>query len=528
MFYSDIHIVVSKMNECAKQNIPFLFAFNFDLNEALFIENPSEQTEILFQTTLGGNSKPATALTKKTDNISFRSEPFDDYERRFNIVKQALQRGDSFLVNLTSRTPVSTNLSIKEIFDSTDAPYRLYVPERFVCFSPERFVLIQEDGTISTNPMKGTIDASLPNAEEAILSNSKETAEHATVVDLLRNDISMNASNVHVARYRYITLIKGQEKSILQVSSEIKGQLSADWRSKVGDIILDMLPAGSISGAPKNSTVATIKKAEATERGFYTGVFGYYDGKSLDSGVLIRFIEQDADGDLYFRSGGGITAKSDVKSEYEEVKQKIYLPTMEPKFSEVICVRDGEPQHIGYHIQRMNRTTNHFFGSDIEVPDLSKKIPDDAKKGKYKCRIVYGKKIESIEFTPYEAKMRKSVAIIEDNNIDYTYKSTNRDDLKRLVAKAGTDDVIIIRNGMVTDVSYCNVVFEDADGGLFTPEETLLNGTCRQRLLDNGIIKMRKIRREDIHLYSHIYFINAMMDINECQKMDVKDIQMVF
>ncbi|MBQ6560722.1 MAG: chorismate-binding protein, partial [Paludibacteraceae bacterium] len=214
------------MNECAKRNIPFLFAFNFELNEALFIEDPSSQTEILFQTTLGGNSKPATALTKKTDNISFRSEPVDDYERRFNIVKQALQRGDSFLVNLTSRTPVSTNLSIKEIFDSTDAPYRLYVPERFVCFSPERFVLIQEDGTISTDPMKGTIDASLPNAEEAILSNPKETAEHATVVDLLRNDISMNASNVHVARYRYITLIKGQEKSILQVSSEIKGQLS--------------------------------------------------------------------------------------------------------------------------------------------------------------------------------------------------------------------------------------------------------------------------------------------------------------
>ena len=98
------------MNECAKQNIPFLFAFNFDLNEALFIENPSDQTEILFQTTLGGNSRPAAALTKKIGNIEFHSEPFDDYKRRFNIVKHALQRGDSFLVNLTSRTPVSTNL----------------------------------------------------------------------------------------------------------------------------------------------------------------------------------------------------------------------------------------------------------------------------------------------------------------------------------------------------------------------------------------------------------------------------------
>lgn len=525
MFYSDIHIVAVKMNECAQQNIPFLFAFNFELNEALFVENPSEQNEFLFQTTIGKNCNPAHALQKKIDNIEFESEPFNNYEHRFNIVKSALQRGDSFLVNLTSRTPVATNLSLREIFDATDALYRLYIPNRFVCFSPERFILIQEDGTISTDPMKGTIDASLPNAEEIILNDRKETAEHATVVDLLRNDISMNASDVHVERYRYITKIKGQDKSILQVSSEIKGKLSADWRTRVGNIILDMLPAGSISGAPKNSTVATIKKAEESERGFYTGVFGYYDGNSLDSGVLIRYIEQDADGKFYFRSGGGITAMSDAKSEYEEVKQKIYLPIMEPKFSEVICVRDGKIMHAEYSLQRMKRTTNHFSGCDIELPNLAAMLPDDAKKGKYKCRIVYGKTVERVEFSAYEAHMRNSVAIVEDDSIDYTYKSTNRDDLRRLVTQAGTDDVIIVKNGVVTDASYCNVVFEDADGNLFTPEDTLLRGTCRQRLLDNGIIQSRKIRREDIPNYKFVYFINAMMDIDECQKMEIQKLK---
>ncbi len=523
MFYQDVHIVADKMNRCASKNVPFLFAFDFELSEALFIERPQEQAEVLFDTTLGGNGYE-NANPKSVDDIHFECETFESYEQRFKVVTCALHRGDSFLVNLTSRTPVALNLTLKEIFECTSAPYKFYVPERFVCFSPERFVKIQEDGTISTDPMKGTIDASLPNAEKTILNDRKESAEHATVVDLLRNDISMNATNVHVSRYRYLTLIKGQKKNILQVSSEIMGKLSEDWRSKVGNIFLDMLPAGSISGAPKNSTVATIRKAEVTERGFYTGVFGYFDGRELDSGVLIRYIEQGSDGQLFFRSGGGITAMSDVRSEYEEVKQKIYLPIMEPNFSEVICVRDGVLQHVSYHEQRMKRTTQHIFASDIVLPDLAKMIPQGAEKGKYKCRIVYGKDIESVEFSPYEAKIRQSVAIATDDNIDYTYKSTNRDALRNLVAKSGADDVIIIRNGKVTDASYCNLVFENDKGELFTPKDALLKGTCRQRLIDKGTVKECEIRREDIFLYRFVYFINAMMDLDECQKIETKQI----
>ncbi|MCQ2200422.1 MAG: aminotransferase class IV [Paludibacteraceae bacterium] len=172
----------------------------------------------------------------------------------------------------------------------------------------------------------------------------------------------------------------------------------------------------------------------------------------------------------------------------------------------------------------MKRTTQHIFASDIVLPDLAKMIPKDAEKGKYKCRIVYGKDIESVEFSPYEAKIRQSVAIATDDNIDYTYKSTNRDALRNLVAKSGADDVIIIRNGKVTDASYCNLVFENDKGELFTPKDALLKGTCRQRLIDKGIVKECEIRREDIFSYRFVYFINAMMDLDECQKIEVKQI----
>ena len=92
------------------------------------------------------------------------------------------------------------------------------------------------------------------------------------------------------------------------------------------DLFFRLLPAGSITGAPKKKTMEIIAEAETYERGFYTGVMGYFDGNSLDSAVMIRFLEQQADGSLIFKSGGGITSQSDLTSEYNEMKQKVYVP----------------------------------------------------------------------------------------------------------------------------------------------------------------------------------------------------------
>ena len=173
--------------------------------------------------------------------------------------------------------------------------------------------------------MKGTIDATLPDAVQTLMNDGKEAAEHATIVDLIRNDLSIVASRVRVERYRYIDVLPTNRGPILQTSSEICGELPADYKQQLGDILFSMLPAGSITGAPKKKTMQIIREAEGYERGFYTGITGYFDGDSLDSAVMIRFVEQEADG-MYFKSGGGITFKSDARSEYEEMKQKIYVP----------------------------------------------------------------------------------------------------------------------------------------------------------------------------------------------------------
>lgn len=173
--------------------------------------------------------------------------------------------------------------------------------------------------------MKGTIDADIPGAAEAILNDEKEKAEHITIVDLIRNDLSLVADHVYVSKFRYIDKLKTSHKDLLQVSSEITGTLPPDYHSRIGDILVSLLPAGSVSGAPKQKTVQVIAEAEQEKRGYYTGVFGYFDGHLLDSGVMIRFIEQ-CNNQLYFRSGGGITTQSDAKTEYQEAIDKVYVP----------------------------------------------------------------------------------------------------------------------------------------------------------------------------------------------------------
>lgn len=157
------------------------------------------------------------------------------------------------------------------------------------------------------------------------MADAKEEAEHNTIVDLIRNDISVVASEVVVTKFRYPDYLRTNNKNLIQISSEIRGKLPQNWHNSVGNILDSLLPAGSVSGAPKIKTLEVIRDAEAAPRGYYTGVAGIFDGENLNSCVLIRFIEQRSDG-LYFRSGGGITAMSDLDSEYKELIDKIYVP----------------------------------------------------------------------------------------------------------------------------------------------------------------------------------------------------------
>ena len=386
--------IIDKINRLASQDEPFLFVINYQGDKA-FIRLLSDinPEECLFDFEGRGNLSHAWKETWKEETwkeetwkkkiseeeISetiWQIEPplYEDYERSFNIVKSNIMAGNSYLTNLTCRVPVSCNLSLEEIFHRAKGKYKLLLRRKrtqaedkahlkeenieenltpFVCFSPETFVRIK-GGRIYSYPMKGTLDASLPNAEKLLMEDQKEAAEHATIVDLIRNDLSRVAEDVRVDKYRYIDVLHTNKGDILQTSSEISGRLPEDYPHHLGEILDAQLPAGSITGAPKDKTMQIIQEAEGYDRGFYTGIMGIYDQGELNSAVMIRFIEEEtspvdfeADGEknfkakegkasegkepkanrkLYFKAGGGITSKSDCRKEYEEVIQKIYLP----------------------------------------------------------------------------------------------------------------------------------------------------------------------------------------------------------
>lgn len=248
----------------------------------------------------------------------------NDYKEKFDQVQYHLQLGNTYLLNLTQPTPLYSPYTLKEIYIMAHAPFKLRVKDEFVVFSPEAFITI-ENNTIHTFPMKGTIDASLDNAQQIILNDPKESAEHTMIVDLLRNDLGMVAWNIKVERFRYITSIIAGDKKLLQVSSHISGELIDGWEKEIGMILKKLLPAGSISGTPKKKSTELIEAIEGYERGNFSGVFGYYDGSSLYSAVSIRYIEKTTKGYIY-KSGGGITSDSEWEKEYQEMLDKIYIP----------------------------------------------------------------------------------------------------------------------------------------------------------------------------------------------------------
>ncbi|MBK7523797.1 MAG: aminodeoxychorismate synthase component I [Saprospiraceae bacterium] len=328
MFYPEGNNLpfVRQMNHLGKDRIPFFFLIDFEMAKPLVLPiKDIDKEKIKYKFTEVKNYQ--LHASANTPPLIFSKFPMaaDKYKKAFDYVKGELLYGNSFLTNLTFPTRIESNYSLLQLFNKSRAKYKLYFNDEFIVFSPETFVTINTNGVIHSFPMKGTIEAGIPDAIKKLMEDEKEIAEHYTIVDLIRNDIGIVSENVEVKKFRYLDLITTTEKKLYQTSSTIEGKLYKNYHEHLGDIFLSLLPAGSISGAPKKKTVEIIQKAEGEDRGYYTGIMGYYDGESVDSGVMIRYIEKRGDR-LFFRSGCGITAMSDCESEYKEMIDKVYVP----------------------------------------------------------------------------------------------------------------------------------------------------------------------------------------------------------
>lgn len=317
------------MNQLGKQQHPFFFMISYDLTKSLILPTDTLDNiegDMRFDIGHFHTNNVTVQQEPREEDFNFNPIPssFEEYLKKFDRVQKEISAGNTYLLNLTAMTPIRTNLSLLNIYHSSKAKYKLYLKDKFVVFSPETFVQIKGQ-SIKTFPMKGTIDASIPNAVQILTDDKKEMAEHASIVDLLRNDLGKVANHVKVNRFRYFDYVETSHKNLWQVSSEIEGQLPIDYYQNLGSILFNLLPAGSITGVPKAQAVNIISAVEGYDRGFYTGVFGYFDGHNLDSAVMIRFIEQ-IDNQLVYKSGGGIHSLSQAFTEYEELIQKIYVP----------------------------------------------------------------------------------------------------------------------------------------------------------------------------------------------------------
>jgi para-aminobenzoate synthetase component 1 len=314
---------VEIMNKYGAEKEPFLFIVDYEMKCPEIHKLNSIPSGIIFSTPLLSNSRSRSTAKK---SVTLKKKPVDisSYTKAFNIVQKNINIGNSYLVNLTFPTVIDTDLTLENIYYSSVARYKLLYYNKFVVFSPEIFVRIN-NGEIKSFPMKGTIDSTINEAEKVLLADEKEEAEHNTIIDLIRNDLSKFADNVEVTKYRYIDRINSGNGEMLQVSSEITGKLTNGFESQLGEIIFNMLPAGSVTGAPKKETIRIISESETYSRGWYTGIFGVFDGKSLDSGVMIRFIEKNNE-NYIFKSGGGITCLSEPLKEYNELISKVYVP----------------------------------------------------------------------------------------------------------------------------------------------------------------------------------------------------------
>lgn len=323
--YQPIEAVERAMNRLGGQGAPFLFAIDFACRRGVVVRADQAADEnLLYALPLGSNvsAEPPQGLAP----LEFQRYPVgkSTYAEAFNAVQARMRAGEVSLINLTFPTPISINRTLRQIFSLANARYRFLCGDDFVVFSPECFVRLHGT-TIHTYPMKGTIRADIPDAEHRILTSSKEQREHADAVRLLQEDLLRVARDVETVRYRYVEQVETNAGPLLQVSSELAGQVGEDWPSRVGTLMRRLLPGGSIAGFPRNAALSVIHTVEPTPRNFYSGVFGLFDGQSLDSGVMIRFIARQGNNFVY-HSGGGVTINSTLDAEYQEMVDKVYVP----------------------------------------------------------------------------------------------------------------------------------------------------------------------------------------------------------
>lgn len=192
---------------------------------------------------------------------------------------------------------------------------------------------------------------------------------------------------------------------------------------------------------------------------------------------------------------------------------------------ETICFEGGRFHRVDFHNERLNRSRSDLLGSQdkLRIEEFLQ-IPEGLSGKKVKCRVLYSHKIERIEYEEYKIREVRSLKMVEGDHINYAYKYADRSSLNGLLHSKGTaDEVLIVKNGFLTDTSYSNIVFHK-NGDWFTPLDPLLRGTRREYYLSVGKIQTALIRPQDLREFSEARLINAMISLEESEGIPIENI----
>lgn len=455
---------------------------------------------------------------------------FTKYSKAINEIKEQISMGNTYEVNYTFDFDIKTEYSSSEIFNYLlsiqKTEYNAFLSnnyEEILSFSPELFFR-KIGNKITTKPMKGTIKRGSNEKEdkkniEFLKNDIKNKAENVMIVDLLRNDLGKIAktSSVKVPKLFEIET----HKTLHQMTSTIEAEL--DKNITLYKIFEAIFPCGSITGAPKISTMSIIDKIETGKRNVYCGAIGIIHKNNCEFSVPIRILQKQKFSDTYkYRAGGAIVWDSTADNEWEEVFVKtafLSCNTSDWKLIETIKVENLKPLYFEKHLERLKNSSKELgFIYNKKIENI---IPE--KDGI--LRILHSKNGDyEFKINPYsECKSEKvtlSEQVVSSKDVFLFHKTTFRPYYEKSFEKIKQgkiyDEIFFNEKGELTEGARSNILI-DLDGILYTPPVPcgLLNGVLRSIMLKEGKCFERVLDKSDLKKANHIYCINSVRGIRE-------------
>jgi para-aminobenzoate synthetase/4-amino-4-deoxychorismate lyase len=462
----------------------------------------------------------------------------EEYDAAIARVRDAIQAGDSYQTNYTFR--LRSRLDVASLAGRYDAlrraqraPYAAHLDIgrwQILSLSPELFFRL--DGrTVTTRPMKGTIARGRFPEEDAgraatLQASTKNRAENVMIVDLMRNDVGRMAEVGSIVVPALFEIER--YPSVFQMTSTITGRVRP--AAAVTDLFTALFPAGSITGAPKTSSMRLITEIERAPRGVYCGAVGVLapDGDAVFNVAIRTAVVDTTTGEVEYGVGGGITWDSLPGDEYAEALSKAGFLDAPPVFSllETMRLEGGGVIRLERHLRRLERSAG-YFGIPFDAAHVTSVLDEHLREhpgGSRRARLLLAPHgvatVDSEPFTPGAAgappvpvALARSPVSSQDRFL--FHKTTHRAiyDRQRAASESVFDVLLWNERGEITEFTIGNVVVE-LDGRRYTPPVDcgLLAGTFREELLDAGAVAERVIKIGDLKRASRVWLVNSLRE----------------